>query len=349
MDDPTGDALERTLATILSADVAEYSRLMAEDEEQTLRTFRGHRQVFDSLVAMHRGRIFNTAGDAVLAEFPSAVDAVRCATEIQSALRTRNDQLPPNRQVRFRIGINLGDVMVQEGDLLGDGVNVAARLQSAAEPGGVCISGTVYDQIRNKLSLSFVSLGERTFKNIPQPVRTFSITDAEGHGTLPAPGHARRGAASRGVKWIVAAALLAVAGAGAWIYLERERSQAEQARLRDEAARQEATQRERLAAEEAGRRASAERQALEATRREIQAAAERAAAAGRDKTKSAELVAAAAPPVRGRLRRPRRPMGRTRDRSATGRVPATAPAASGSTAAWPAAGSPRSGRVALLG
>src|SRR5579863_5379320 len=110
--------LERKLATILSADVAEFSRLMGEDEEQTLRTFRGHKQVFESLVAMHRGRIFNTAGDAILAEFGSAVEAVRCATDIQTALRTRNDQLPPSRQVRFRIGINLGDVMVQGQDLM---------------------------------------------------------------------------------------------------------------------------------------------------------------------------------------------------------------------------------------
>src|SRR5450432_743555 len=141
---------QRKLATILSGDVAAYSRRMAEDEEQTLLTFRGHREIFESLVAMHRGRIFNTAGDAILAEFASAVEAVRCATDIQAALRTRNDQLPPARQVRFRIGINLGDVMVHGQDLLGDGVNVAARLQTGAQPGGVCISGSVHDQIRNK-------------------------------------------------------------------------------------------------------------------------------------------------------------------------------------------------------
>lgn len=191
---PTPD-LERKLATILSADVAEYSRLMAEDEEQTLRTFRAHKQVFESLVSLHRGRIFNTAGDAILAEFSSAVEAVRCATEIQAALRTRNDHLPPARQVRFRIGVNLGDVVVQGTDLLGDGVNVAARLQAAAEPGGICIAGSVYDQIRNKLSLSFKSLGEQSFKNIPQPVRTFSITDAE--GTAPRKGRAGMGRGCR--------------------------------------------------------------------------------------------------------------------------------------------------------
>src|SRR5271156_3393292 len=146
-DDPNSQSsqiLVRKLATILSADVAEFSRLMGEDEEQTLKTFRGHEKVFAALVATHRGRIFNTAGDAILAEFASAVEAVRCATDIQAALRTRNDQLPPSRQVRFRIGINLGDVMIQGQDLLGDGVNVAARLQTAAEPGGICISGSVH-------------------------------------------------------------------------------------------------------------------------------------------------------------------------------------------------------------
>src|SRR5512142_900648 len=152
-------ALERRLATILSADVAGYSRLMGEDEERTVQTLRGHRAVFDALLAQHHGRVFNTAGDAILAEFPSAVEAVRCATEIQAALQTRNEHLPPERRMLFRMGINLGDVVVQQGDLLGDGVNVAARLQSIAEPGGINISGSVYDQIQNKLSLQFMPLG----------------------------------------------------------------------------------------------------------------------------------------------------------------------------------------------
>src|SRR5277367_4479105 len=204
--DPSAQSLERKLATILSADVAEFSRLMGEDEEDTLRTFRGHKQVFESLVAMHRGRIFNTAGDAILAEFNSAVEAVRCATDIQAALRTRNDKLPPNRQVRFRIGINLGDVMVQGVDLMGDGVNVAARLQTAAEPGGICISGSVHDQIRNKLSLSFFSLGEKNYKNIHQPVRTFSISEIEGGGTLPA--RKRETPPIRTRAWVAAAVAL---------------------------------------------------------------------------------------------------------------------------------------------
>jgi len=224
-DTPSAQFLERKLSTILSADVAEFSRLMGEDEEQTLRVFRGHKKVFESVVAMHNGRIFNTAGDAILAEFPSAVEAVRCATDIQAALRTRNDQLAPNRQVRFRIGINLGDILIQGQDLMGDGVNVAARLQTAAEPGGVCISGTVHDQIRNKLSMSFHSMGEMNFKNIAQPVRTFSITEAEGSGPLPSrqPGVVVAGGKAR---WIAAGAALAVVlvGGGIWAYRAQQGS-----------------------------------------------------------------------------------------------------------------------------
>jgi class 3 adenylate cyclase len=224
LDNPSAQFLERKLATILSADVAEFSRLMGEDEEQTLRVFRGHKQVFESLVAMHRGRIFNTAGDAILAEFASAVEAVRCATDIQAALRTRNDQLPPSRQVRFRMGINLGDVMLHGQDLLGDGVNVAARLQTAAQPGGICISGSVHDQISNKLSLSFQSLGEMNFKNIQQPIRTFSIAEAGSRGAAPSP--KRRDAGSNSAKWIAAGVLLLVllAGGGYWAYSVNEQS-----------------------------------------------------------------------------------------------------------------------------
>src|SRR5271155_5669452 len=232
LDNPSAQFLERKLATILSADVAEFSRLMGEDEEQTLRIFRGHKQVFESLVAMHRGRIFNTAGDAILAEFASAVEAVRCATDIQAALRTRNDQLPLSRQVRFRIGVNLGDVMVQGADLLGDGVNVAARLQGAAEPGGICIAGSVYDQIRNKLSLSFKPLGDVHYKNIPQAVRTFAIAEAEGLGALPASAN-RENRSAEGVPiWpaIAAVFLLITVGIGLWVYSDYRRSHAELSR-----------------------------------------------------------------------------------------------------------------------
>ena len=228
--------LVRKLATILSADVAEFSRLMAEDEEQTLRTFREHAQVFESLVAMHRGRIFNTAGDAILAEFGSAVEAVRCATEIQAALQTRNEQLAEARRVRFRIGVNLGDVMVQGSDLLGDGVNLAARLQTAAPPGGICLSGSVYDQIQNKLSLSFTSLGERTYKNIPQPIRTFSITAAEGLGALPSPRPERRRVGSLAIG-AVTGAVLVIALGGVWLHRHGQRGRAQQTRIETEAER----------------------------------------------------------------------------------------------------------------
>ena len=220
--------LERKLVTILSADVAEYSRLMAEDEEQTLRIFREHSQTFRALVSLHHGRIFNTAGDAILAEFTSPVEAVRCATEIQAAVRTRNDQIPPARQVKFRIGVNVGDVMVQDSDLLGDGVNVAARLQGAAAPGGICISGSVYDQIRNKLTLGFESLGERRFKNIPQPVRTFTIAGSDEEGGLRP---AKNAAGRTGLLVTVAAFVLLLLAGGYWAYSMFRQGPAEQASI----------------------------------------------------------------------------------------------------------------------
>jgi class 3 adenylate cyclase len=216
--------VERRLATILMADVYGYSRMMGEDEERTVRVLRGHRAVFDEFLKAHRGRVFNTAGDAILAEFPSAVEAVRCATEIQAALRTRNEHLPEQERMWFRIGVNLGDVIVQEGDLLGDGVNVAARIQTVAEPGGICISGSVYDQIQNKLSLQFRQLGERSFKNIAQPVRTFSI--AEEGATAPRVSRERRGFPGIAAM-ALALLLLAISAAGYWLYRENETRTAE--------------------------------------------------------------------------------------------------------------------------
>ena len=230
--------IERRLATILMADVAGYSRMMGDNEEQTVQTLRAHREIFDGLLKAHRGRIFNTAGDAILAEFPSAVEAVRCATEIQTALRTRNDHLPAEQRMWFRIGINLGDVIVQGGDLLGDGVNVAARIQSVADPGGVCISGSVYDQIQNKLTLQIRQLGEKTFKNIAQPVRTFSISD-ESDGS-PRGGMGRWSRARSGpiaATTIGVIALLAVAAAGYWFYGDHAARVAEEARRADETQR----------------------------------------------------------------------------------------------------------------
>jgi hypothetical protein len=214
--------------------------MMGKDEERTVQMLRGHRKVFDALLAAHHGRIFNTAGDAILAEFPSAVEAVRCATEIQSALRTRNEHYPEEERMWFRIGINLGDVIVQGTDLLGDGVNVAARIQTIAEPGGVCISGSVYDQIQNKLTLQFKMLGERSFKNIAQPIRTFSISEADGTAmpvTLSPPKTARGG---KKVFAIVAAlcVLVAVAGFASWLYLDHRARRAEEIRQAVEVERQ---------------------------------------------------------------------------------------------------------------
>jgi adenylate cyclase len=172
---PTAVGMERKLAAILSADVAGYSRLMGEDEEATIRTLTASREITDSLIHQHRGRVVNTAGDSVLAEFASAVDAVQCAVDIQQALKTKNGDLPPARQMAFRIGINVGDVVPQGEDLYGDGVNVAARLQALADAGGVFIAGTVYDQVKNKLALNYEYLGEQAVKNIADPVRVYRV------------------------------------------------------------------------------------------------------------------------------------------------------------------------------
>jgi TolB-like protein/class 3 adenylate cyclase/Flp pilus assembly protein TadD len=176
--------LERKLAAILSADVKGYSRLMGEDEATTIRTLTAYRQVMATLIQQHHGRVVDSPGDNLLAEFASAVDATQCAVEIQRELKARNTELPFHRRMEFRIGINVGDVVVEEGRLYGDGVNIAARLEGLAEGGGICISGTVYDQIKNKLSLEYESLGEQTVKNITEPVRVYRVT-LDGVGAAP--------------------------------------------------------------------------------------------------------------------------------------------------------------------
>jgi class 3 adenylate cyclase len=169
---------QRRLATILAADVVGYSKLMAQDEEATVRTLRSHRDIIDKLIARHEGRIFNTAGDAVLAEFGSVVEAVRCAISIQDELRVRNAELVADRQMLFRIGVNVGDVLVNGDDLLGDGVNIAARLEGIAQPGGICISGGTFEQVKNKMSVGFEDLGPQRVKNIPEAISAFAITSA---------------------------------------------------------------------------------------------------------------------------------------------------------------------------
>ena len=171
----TAEKFKRKLAAILSADVKGYSRLMGEDEEGTIRTLNAYMGIITGFIQQHRGRIVSTGGDSVLAEFPSGVDAVRCAVGIQEELKDRNKELPEDRRMEFRIGVNLGDV-VEEGDnILGDGVNVAARVQSLAEGGGICISGIVYDQIKNKLAFSYDYVGEQAVKNIKEPVRVYRV------------------------------------------------------------------------------------------------------------------------------------------------------------------------------
>jgi TolB-like protein len=168
-------SVTRKLAAILCADVEGYSRLMAMDEVGILRTLTGHRKLMGGLIAAGDGRVVGTAGDSVIAEFASVVSAVKCAVDIQEKLAERNAALPDEHKLLFRIGINLGDVIVQDEDLYGDGVNVAARLEALAEPGGVCISGSVYDQVKGKLPLPFDDLGPQRVKNIAEPVRTYRV------------------------------------------------------------------------------------------------------------------------------------------------------------------------------
>jgi adenylate cyclase len=173
MEAPT---LDRRLVAILAADVEGYSRLMALDEEAALATLSAHRAIADELIVAFRGRIANTAGDSVLAEFASVVDAVRCAIEIQDKIASANGELLEARQMLFRIGINVGDVMIKNGDIFGDGVNVAARLQTLATAGGICVSRGVRDSIRHLAGFSFEDLGEQVVKNIARPVRAFRVT-----------------------------------------------------------------------------------------------------------------------------------------------------------------------------
>ncbi len=167
--------VKRKLVAILSADVKGYSRLMGEDEKGTVRTLNAYKEVMTGLIQHHRGRVVDAPGDNVLAEFGSVVDAVECAVEIQKELKTRNAELPENRRMEFRIGVNLGDVIEDGEQILGDGVNIASRLESLSEAGGICISGTAFDQIKNKLSLGYRYLGEQTVKNISEPVRVYRV------------------------------------------------------------------------------------------------------------------------------------------------------------------------------
>ncbi len=216
--------LKRKITAILAADVAEYTRLTAEDEEETLSRLESYRMVFDDFVARAGGRIFSSAGDSVMCEFPSAVEATRCAIDIQDSLRSRNMAHPASRQMHFRIGISISDVVERDGDLLGDGVNVAARLQELAAPGSICVSRNVQEAVANRISLPFVDLGERRVKNLPYAIHAFLI-DMNGTGAHPSPGSRTspdpaRPSGLRRLGWplgLAGALVLALAGALVWV------------------------------------------------------------------------------------------------------------------------------------
>jgi adenylate cyclase len=208
--------VERKLAVIFAADIAEYSRLMGLDEVGTLRRLQAYRTILDRLIAAHRGRIFNTAGDSFVADFGSAVDAVECAVAVQDTIEKENQGRQAGEPMRFRIGIHLGDVIVEGPNLFGDGVNIAARLETLAEPGGICLSGPVRDQIGSRLPIGLTSLGEQRVKNIAEPLRVFKVGGAAGRGS--ALSVRRRRAAIRAVMLVPAVlALIAAAGAAWWL------------------------------------------------------------------------------------------------------------------------------------
>ncbi len=209
----------RRLVAILAADVAGYSRLIGADEEGTLDRLKAHRRdLIDPKIREHQGRIVKTTGDGLLAEFASVVDAMRCATEVQRGMLDRDAELDDERGIRFRIGINLGDVIVEDGDILGDGVNIAARLEALAEPGGICVSRTVHDQIRDRLPFKLNDLGEQSVRNIARPVRAYALGRAEIASlpppSVPAAPPPRRWRASAAV----AAAALIAAAASLWLW-----------------------------------------------------------------------------------------------------------------------------------
>src|ERR1700739_1584573 len=217
--------MKRKSAAIMAADIAGHSKLVAEDEEETLRRLESYRAVFHDFVARFSGRIFNTAGDAILAEFPSAVDAVRSAIDVQESLRTRNLAYPASRQMSFRIGITIGDVVERDGDLLGDGVNIAARLEGLAEVGGICISRGVHEQVANKLSVQFADIGAQEVKNIPTPVHAYMVAMRREGGTYATPqlSKAVKTPAQQNWMWPLAVTVvcLVAIGVGGFLYFTR--------------------------------------------------------------------------------------------------------------------------------
>jgi adenylate cyclase len=209
----------RKISAIWSADVAGYSRLMGNDEEGTVHTLTRYRDVMYDLIRQHHGRVVDSPGDNLLAEFSSVVDALRCAWDVQQELANRNAELPENRRMLFRIGINLGDVIEEKGELYGDGVNVAARLESLAEPGGIHLSGAVYDQVKNKLPFQFEFTGEQAVKNIKDPVRAYRVVMGSERPTSRIQNHAKSRTLSRGGMLFLLAAAIAVLGVGFYFWV----------------------------------------------------------------------------------------------------------------------------------
>jgi len=343
--------VKRKLAAILAADAVGYSRMMAADEEGTLRILSAHRAVIDGIIEFHEGRIVGTAGDSVLAEFGSAVEAVRCAVEIQDALKTRNDSLPEAKRMQFRIGVNLGDVMAKGDDLLGDGVNVAARLETIAEPGGICVSSSVYDQIAGKLDLGFIDIGAQSLKNIQRPIQVYRV-ERGGARAAAAPEPAAVAApAPRRSRWPwigagLAAALVAAALAWQFVLLPQlrsakaERAEAELARLRAEAedAAKRAAEAQR-AADQAQAAASAKRAAEDKQRAADEQ--QRSAEARARKREEAERARAEAQAARRQAAATRQAVSaQPQSVSAPAPEPAAAPAQTSLAAAAPAAARP---------
>src|SRR5499426_1971793 len=237
--------MARKLTAILSADVKGYSRLMGEDDAATVRTLTAHRALMTSLIQQHKGRVVDSPGDNLLAEFASVVDAVQCAVAIQRQLQVQNAEVPEPRKMEFRIGINLGDVIVEDGRLYGDGVNIAARLESLAEAGGICISGKVFEEVKSKLALTYEYQGEQTVKNIAKPVRVYQVRWDESsshqvasHKSEEAESHKSRWIGTvRRRAWVVVAGLLLIAGIVVAVrYLSRPPLSTQDSALRTEAA-----------------------------------------------------------------------------------------------------------------
>jgi adenylate cyclase len=214
------EGFKRKLTAILSADVVGYSRLMDDNEEATVRTLNAYRDSMRALILQHRGRVVDTTGDNLLAEFTSVVDALGCSVKIQQELSERNTDLPPERKMEFRIGVNVGDVIEEEDRIYGDSVNIAARVEALAEAGSICITGRAYDQVKNKLEFGYQFLGEHSVKNIPEPVRVYKVlTEPESAGKV-------LGVKRKNRRWaaLATAIALVIGGLAGWyLYLKQSK------------------------------------------------------------------------------------------------------------------------------